>query len=829
MFPTEISDMTKHPSDGDKTPLLIKDNTSCSHSQLKKNVTPSPPKFESLDFDQTINSYTISDAKSHPRYLQITITRWILVALVGLFTGITAVVIVHFVELLVQFRVTRLNSQLQHYVGLGSYYNEDEVRKYYHHEVSYFDSMLSKYGLGGIYSFYMGYNLFLVVLSTMLCIVFAPMAVGSGLPEVKAYLNGVRVGKFSGFRLFVVKLLGTILGVASGLVVGPEGPIVHLGAILGASLTKTRELEDWFCRKSSDAKSTVGVRNENSMMQQGDHRSLLSFFRNDLERRHLISIGAAAGFSSAFGAPVGGLLYSMEEASSFFSHDMLWKTLTATCIATFCIACYYGSLSRYSMLSLEIGLVDSSLTHLKEIPTYFVLGAAGGIIGSAFNRLNAYTNKLRKVFYGTISDRGKLLTFRVAESAFLSLLTSFTMLSAVIFAGRCRPGEKDGEEFRFLHRYNCPPGQTSELGILLFGSREESIKEILTDPENFSPNTLLTVGLLVLSLMVITFGVALPTGMFMPSILTGSSLGGYAGLIFKKYYISSIHPSDFSLIGAAAFLAGSQRNIVSLCVILMEGTGNTKSIIPVIITVVCARTIGDFLSEGIYEELIQLRDYPYLKHESKPQYDIYTARTIMSSAVTISSGANAGLVEDLLLEAPHNAFPVVEKKSGSYIGMVRRDQLVAALENKLYMDNPSDEEIVISESNCNLVDIDENNLSSLKNAAFHVDDGVYRSIADWRPTTENTTTLSWVNGNVVISIPPHERFRFIDVGSIMNKSAICVQEDSPLSRVFNIFTSLGLRHLPVVSTNGTAVGVITRFNLSDAYISSKLSSKCCTP
>ncbi len=291
--------MTKHPSYGDKTPLLKQDDTSCNHSKLKKNdSTPSPSKFESLDFDQTINIYTISDAKSRPRYLQITITRWILVALVGLSTGITAVVIVHCVELLVQFRVTRLNSQLQHYLGRGSYYNEDEIRKYYHHEVSCFDSMLSKFGLGGIYSFYMGYNLCLVVLSTMLCITLSPMAVGSGLPEVKAYLNGVRVGKFSGFRLYFVKLLGTILGVASGLVVGPEGPIVHLGAILGASLTKTRKLEDWFCRNSSDLKISVGVRNENSVKHQGDHRSLLSYFRNDLERRHLISIGAAAGFSS---------------------------------------------------------------------------------------------------------------------------------------------------------------------------------------------------------------------------------------------------------------------------------------------------------------------------------------------------------------------------------------------------------------------------------------------------------------------------------------------------------------------------------------------------
>ena len=36
-------------------------------------------------------------------------------------------------------------------------------------------------------------------------------------------------------------------------------------------------------------------------------------FRNPEDRRNFISAGAAAGVSSAFGSPVGGLLFSMEE------------------------------------------------------------------------------------------------------------------------------------------------------------------------------------------------------------------------------------------------------------------------------------------------------------------------------------------------------------------------------------------------------------------------------------------------------------------------------------------------------------------------------------
>ena len=129
-----------------------------------------------------------------------------------------------------------------------------------------------------------------------------PVSGGSGIPEIKCFLNGIDLPRVVRIKTLLCKVIGVTFSVAAGLPVGKEGPMVHSGAVVAAGI--------------SQGKSNIwGV--DTSFSKFSD-------FRNDREKRDFVACGAAAGVCSAFGSPIGGVLFSLEEASSYFSTKLTW-------------------------------------------------------------------------------------------------------------------------------------------------------------------------------------------------------------------------------------------------------------------------------------------------------------------------------------------------------------------------------------------------------------------------------------------------------------------------------------------------------------------------
>ena len=111
----------------------------------------------------------------------------------------------------------------------------------------------------------------LVLASSSAVVYIAPQAAASGVPEVMAYLNGCLIRKVFNIKTLIVKFVSCVLAVASGLPVGPEGPMIHLGAIIGAGL--------------SQGESTT----------MGFASPIFPSLRNSKDKRDFITAGVAAG------------------------------------------------------------------------------------------------------------------------------------------------------------------------------------------------------------------------------------------------------------------------------------------------------------------------------------------------------------------------------------------------------------------------------------------------------------------------------------------------------------------------------------------------------
>lgn len=155
------------------------------------------------------------------------------------------------------------------------------------------------------------YSTGFVLISALLSVYMAPAAIGSGVAEAMGLLNGIAYPDYICLKTLFVKAFGVAFAVAGGLCGGKEGPLVHIGSVVGY------------------ASAYIPL-------------PFTKYFRNDFEKRKLMAVGTAAGVSAAFGAPIGGSLFAYEisKPNTFWSFSLTWKVFFASTISTFVLSVF---------------------------------------------------------------------------------------------------------------------------------------------------------------------------------------------------------------------------------------------------------------------------------------------------------------------------------------------------------------------------------------------------------------------------------------------------------------------------------------------------------
>ena len=213
--------------------------------------------------------------------------------------------------------------------------------------------------------------------AAIMTVFIGPGAAGGGTAELMGYLNGINYPGLISLRTLFVKIFGLGLAVSSGLCIGKEGPLAHIGAILGHCVAYLP-------------------------------LPCLEYFRNDVNRRELAAAGAAAGVSAAFGSPIGGSLFAYEisRPSTFWSFGLMWKTFFCSSISTFVLNILSSIRLHKDVFIVNAGLIkfgqyDENPYKLHDFPFFILLGIMGGLLGALFIYLNSTINRYRKLYLKT--------------------------------------------------------------------------------------------------------------------------------------------------------------------------------------------------------------------------------------------------------------------------------------------------------------------------------------------------------------------------------------------------------------------------------------------
>ncbi|KAL6073810.1 Chloride channel protein [Balamuthia mandrillaris] len=638
---------------------------------------------------------------------------WIFVALVGISTGFFAGIIDMGVEWMsgIKFGICSTNFTLSRELCCRNSEECDEWKTW--RNVAGVSDDTAAYLLE--YCMYTAFAVIFASVSAWFVFSLSKWAAGSGIPEVKTILSGFVITMFNSPQTLAVKSVGLVLSVSSGLNLGKEGPLVHVACCI---------VECWI-------------------------RLFPRYFKNQAKKREIISAAAACGVSVAFGAPIGGVLFSLEEVSYYFPHKTMWRAFFGATIAALTLE-FMDPLHTGKIVLFKV--TYSTTWKTFELLPFILIAVMGGLIGAFFIKLNIRVCRFRK-------GSPLLKRFAVFEVMVVAGITA--LIQYLNIYTRVDTAETIGKLFS-----QCQPGEDDNLCNL--------------DRAGMTVLFLLLACLVKFVLTIFTFGLRIPAGLFIPSLAIGALMGRAVGIgvdVLHKHspdlfffrecgeVTQCVTPGVYALVGAAAVLSGVTRMTVSLVVIVFELTGELNYILPIMFAVMISKWVSDSLGkEGIYDQHIALNRYPFLDNKARLALPHTIAHIMKADNIVVIESNSVHTVESLehfLDSNEYNGYPIVNRREEMLlVGYIARKELRQAL------------------------------------ASARVTESVTSTSRCYFQPMKQTLDLD----------------ASIDMRPWMDVSPLQLSPQTPLNVVSDLFQTMGFRYL-VVTRLGRMIGICTRKDL----------------
>ncbi len=417
---------------------------------------------------------------------------------------------------------------------------------------------------------------------------FCREAAGGGVGYVRRMLSFFG-GKIP-LKITAFRFLTSSINVGSGFSLGPEGPSVAIGAGTGAALAS-------------------------------------AFHLSTRNTRILVSIGAGSGISAAFGAPMSGVTYMLEEILGNFSARIVGASFIATVFASAVQKWLGGHLLMFSVPEFR-------LLSPYELFYYALLGLFIAPISVAFIRLN-------QVFKRSFKKIRLPMELRLAAVGGVISITALVLPQVM-------------------------------------GTGYETLTEFMRRPSSLNAVAVLLLGKLVMTSM--SIGSDASGGMYAPSFFLGAFSGIFMWKIFSLLFPFPIaSPGAYAIVGMGAFFGGAFRVPLTAFLLIFELTKmNSSILLPLMLTTGVSYVISQAMYEYSATEAIMLEEGSLIPKEAGGVLEEILVKDVMRVDFDVIPGDyTVSQVNEILSLLPFSSYPVVDR-NGNYLGMVTKSELKRA-------------------------------------------------------------------------------------------------------------------------------------------------------